>query len=90
VVAEHELGRIGLTIPGEHNVLNGLAALSAARSLKIKDKFSFEALGEYKGVWRRFDIKKTKLEIRHEVTKHTHWDDISLECLKSFILNVYA
>jgi len=47
-----------LKIPGEHNVSNALAALVVARTLKIPDKVSFEALSEYKGSWRRFDIFK--------------------------------
>jgi len=49
-----------LKIPGEHNVSNALAALTVARILKIPDKISFEALSEYKGSWRRFEITKTK------------------------------
>jgi len=47
-----------LKIPGEHNVLNALAALTVARILKIPDRISFPALSEYKGAWRRFEIKK--------------------------------
>jgi UDP-N-acetylmuramate--alanine ligase len=49
-----------LKIPGEHNVSNGLAALAVARILNIPDKISFQALSEYKGSWRRFEIIKTK------------------------------
>jgi len=45
-----------LKVPGEHNVSNALAALSTARVLKIPDKVSFEALSEYQGAWRRFEI----------------------------------
>jgi UDP-N-acetylmuramate--alanine ligase len=44
-----------LKVPGEHNVYNALAALSAARALKIPDKISFKALSEYRGAWRRFE-----------------------------------
>jgi UDP-N-acetylmuramate--alanine ligase len=47
-----------LKVPGEHNVLNALAALRVARALKIPDKISFKALSEYKGAWRRFEIKR--------------------------------
>lgn len=46
-----------LEIPGEHNVSNALAALTAARALKIPDRVSFKALSEYRGAWRRFEIK---------------------------------
>ena len=50
-----------LKVPGEHNVSNALAALTVARALKIPDKISFKALSEYKGAWRRFEIKKVRI-----------------------------
>ena len=49
-----------LKIPGKHNLLNALAALTTARILKIPDKVSFQALSQYQGAWRRFEIKKIK------------------------------
>lgn len=49
-----------LKVPGGHNIANALAALGAARALKIPDKISFKALSEYKGAWRRFEIVQTK------------------------------
>jgi len=49
-----------LKVPGEHNIYNALAALTCARTLKIPDKISFEALSGYKGAWRRFEIVQTK------------------------------
>ncbi len=51
-----------LTIPGEHNIYNALAALWAARILNVSDEISFEALAQYKGSWRRFEIKKGKID----------------------------
>jgi len=64
-----------LKVPGEHNVHNALAALAVARVLKIPDKISFKALSEYKGSWRRFEIKKLeignwKLEIVSDYAHH--------------------
>jgi len=50
-----------MKIPGEFNVSNALAALTVARILKVPDKISFKALSEYRGSWRRFDIKKVKI-----------------------------
>ncbi len=47
-----------LQIPGQHNVSNALAALSVAQVLEIPDQISFESLKEYKGSWRRFEIKQ--------------------------------
>jgi len=53
-----------LKVPGEHNVLNGLAALTTVRALKIPDKISLKALSEYKGCWRRFEEKIIKLKAK--------------------------
>ncbi len=47
-----------LKVPGEYNIYNALAALTAAQVLKIPDKITFKALSEYQGAWRRFDIKQ--------------------------------
>jgi len=58
---EAETIRDILKVPGEHNVSNALAALTLARSLKIPDEISFKALSEYRGAWRRFDIKEAKV-----------------------------
>ncbi len=65
-----------LKIPGKHNVYNALAALTVARILKIPDKISFKALSEYKGSWRRFDIRDvdvghlhSNLHSKHEKTR---------------------
>jgi UDP-N-acetylmuramate--alanine ligase len=51
-----------LKIPGEHNVSNALAALSAARILNIPDKISFQALSQYQGSWRRFEQQEIKIK----------------------------
>jgi UDP-N-acetylmuramate--alanine ligase len=45
-----------LKIPGSHIVSDALAALEAARCLKIPDNVSFAALSRYNGAWRRFEI----------------------------------
>lgn len=44
-----------IKIPGEHNILDALAALKVARVLNIKDDISFKALSKYAGSWRRFE-----------------------------------
>jgi UDP-N-acetylmuramate--alanine ligase len=49
-----------LKVPGMHNVSNALAALNVARILAIPDASSFKALSDFKGTWRRFEIKKGK------------------------------
>ncbi len=49
-----------LKVPGQHNVSNALAALRVARILVVPDTISFEALANFKGTWRRFEVKETK------------------------------
>ena len=62
-----------LQIPGNHNIYNALAALSVARILGIKDEVSFKALSSYRGAWRRFDIRESR--IPHTNKKITIIDD---------------
>ena len=47
-----------LKVPGLHNVSNALAALKVARILAIPDKITFKSLSEFKGTWRRFEVKQ--------------------------------
>lgn len=54
-----ELRKI-MKIPGDHNILNALAALKVARVLNINDEISYSALSEYLGSWRRFEITNLK------------------------------
>src|SRR3989344_1077289 len=49
-----------LKVPGQHNVYNALAVLAVARILRIPDDITFKSLSEFKGTWRRFEIKKAK------------------------------
>jgi len=51
-----------LKVPGEHNVSNALAVLQVARILGIPDKISFKALSEFRGTWRRFEERDSKIK----------------------------
>ncbi|MEQ1598230.1 MAG: UDP-N-acetylmuramate--L-alanine ligase [Methylotenera sp.] len=46
---------VTLNLPGNHYVLNALAAIAIASELNIEDKFIIKALAEFKGVGRRFE-----------------------------------
>lgn len=48
-----------MQIPGAHNALNALAVLNVAKILEIPDEITFQALADFKGTWRRFEILKT-------------------------------
>jgi UDP-N-acetylmuramate--alanine ligase len=45
---------VTLNLPGEHNVLNALAAISVATELSVSDVAIQTALAEFRGVGRRF------------------------------------
>lgn len=45
---------VTLNLPGRHNVLNALAAIAVATELGVSDKAIVTALGEFRGVGRRF------------------------------------
>lgn len=60
-----------LKVPGEHNVLNALAALQVARILNIPDDITFKALSEFKGTWRRFEtLKDEKFTLISDYAHH--------------------
>src|SRR3989338_9962063 len=62
-VKQKEAGKLKkiLRVPGMHNVSNGFGGLKFSRILKIKDEITFKALSEFKGTWRRFEIKQGKV-----------------------------
>lgn len=45
---------VTLNMPGEHNVLNALAAIAIAAELEVEDTAILKALREFQGVGRRF------------------------------------
>lgn len=52
-----KLARIKLPVPGEHNVLNSLAAIGAGLELEIKPELIKEALENFQGIGRRLELK---------------------------------
>jgi UDP-N-acetylmuramate--alanine ligase len=48
---------VALNMPGQHNVLNALAAAAIAWQLGVSPAAIAKALGEFQGVGRRFNIK---------------------------------
>ncbi len=53
------VGRITLNIPGEHNILNALAAIAVCRELDVSFEQIAAGLQTFKGVERRFEFKGT-------------------------------
>ena len=56
---DEEAGRIKLSVPGEHNITNSLAAIAAARALEIDLDAIRKGLESFTGTDRRFEFKGT-------------------------------
>lgn len=54
----HFQGMVTLNVPGEHNVLNALAALIVASSQEVKFTDAAAALATFKGTGRRFEVRE--------------------------------
>jgi UDP-N-acetylmuramate--alanine ligase len=57
VKREQTLGLVRNRLPGEHNVLNSLAALAVADHLGVDFNTARNALAEFRGAGRRFEVK---------------------------------
>ncbi|HWC77241.1 MAG TPA: UDP-N-acetylmuramate--L-alanine ligase [Blastocatellia bacterium] len=55
-----EMGQIRLAVPGLHNVYNALATVAVGLDLNVKFDDIAEALSEFRGAERRFQIKGEK------------------------------
>ncbi|MBQ3552187.1 MAG: UDP-N-acetylmuramate--L-alanine ligase [Clostridia bacterium] len=66
------LGRIELSVPGEHNMLNSIAAASVALALCIPFCVIKEALNKYTLTRRRFELmgEKNGAKIYHDYAHH--------------------
>lgn len=51
-----KLGRVNLSVPGEHNMLNAVAAAAAAHCLGADPASICAALSKFSGVHRRFEV----------------------------------
>lgn len=59
VAKEQEMGRVSLSLPGMHNVRNALAAVAVGLELDISFDAVAGALSAFRGVHRRFEIKRS-------------------------------
>ena len=63
LLRDKKLGTFSLSIPGEHNVLNALAAIAISYNAGIHMDTVKKSLKEFNGTDRRFDIKGTRNNI---------------------------
>ena len=47
---------VTLNLPGRHSVLNALAAIAVARELEVSDDAILQALAQFQGIGRRFNV----------------------------------
>jgi UDP-N-acetylmuramate--alanine ligase len=55
--AGQSLGLVRLRVPGKHNVLNALAALAVTDQLGVSFSAAQDALADFRGVGRRFEVR---------------------------------
>lgn len=81
-----KLGTVSLCIPGEHNILNALAAIAIAYNAGIKMSVIKTSLREFKGTHRRFDIKgiRNNITIVDDYAHHPTEIKATLQAAKQF------
>lgn len=52
-----ELGQLALCVPGDHNLLNALAAIAVGLELGVPFRTLADALGRFRAADRRFDVR---------------------------------
>ena len=79
------LGRVRWTQAGEHNRLNALAAIAAARHVGVEPAAAIEALASYQGVRRRLELRGTArgVSIYDDFAHHPTAIAAALEGLRS-------
>ncbi len=82
-------GKIKLTMPGEHNQLNALAALKVIQELGLDVKEAKKILAEFPGVGRRFEIlgKKRKTIFIDDYAHHPTEIQTILTAVRKFYGN---
>ncbi|MDD3705505.1 MAG: UDP-N-acetylmuramate--L-alanine ligase [Clostridiaceae bacterium] len=87
VIHNHKrLGTFSLMIPGEHNILNALAAIAIAYNAGIQTDIIKKSLKEFKGTYRRFDIKgvRNNITIVDDYAHHPTEIKATLQAAKQF------
>lgn len=80
---------ITLNLPGDHNVLNALAAIAIATELKIPDQAIQSALEKFAGIGRRFQIandlplkKGGKITLIDDYGHHPKEIDVTIQAVR--------
>ena len=66
------LGRVKLSMPGEHNILNAVGAFACCHQLGVDPQVIIDTLDKFKGTQRRFDIQGTTKDGVKVVDDYAH------------------
>ena len=86
VIADYAIHRIKLSVPGEFNIMNSLAAVAAGIECNVSLEFCAYALKNFTGVKGRMEIVETSAEYKI-IIDYAHTPDAMkkvLLCLNSF------
>ncbi|MGE5629528.1 MAG: UDP-N-acetylmuramate--L-alanine ligase [Caulobacteraceae bacterium] len=83
---DKKLGTFSLSIPGEHNILNALASVAISYNAKIDMKIVKSSLREFKGTYRRFDIRgvRNNITVVDDYAHHPTEIKATLQAAKQF------
>ena len=78
------LGRLELSIPGSHNILNALAAVAAAHINGVRFSVISSASKDFRGAGRRFEIlgKRNGVTIADDYAHHPKEIEVTLTAAK--------
>jgi UDP-N-acetylmuramate--alanine ligase len=81
-----ELGEVTLAVPGQHNVLNSLAALAVGLELELPFERIAEGLASFHGVERRFQVRGEQrgITVVDDYGHHPAEIQATLETLRRF------
>ncbi len=84
-----ELGKLSLAVPGAFNVMNALAATTAAMELGVPFETCKKALESFGGIWRRFERVGThqNTEVISDYGHHPTAIKATIEAAKEFFPN---
>jgi UDP-N-acetylmuramate--alanine ligase len=57
IIDNENVGKLSLNVPGMHNLKNALAAITVANGLGVNFEIIAKSLKDFKGVYRRFELK---------------------------------
>ena len=79
-----ELGRCALTLAGQHNRNNALAAIAAARHVGVRPQQAIEALGRFRGIRRRLEVRGTEagVTVYDDFAHHPTAFELTIEGLR--------